>query len=119
MRVVTRWEWPDAFAGLRHDQIVAFQDALDNEQRLVRIDQQSIDWVGHLLAQVLEIDTAPHVRNKNNRTSAQQAARARCKMIITTWIDSGLVVVEQIAGLDKKKPDRVLEVAKVGTRHVP
>lgn len=117
VRVVTKWEWPNAFAGLRTDQIAAFQDALDNEQRLVRIDQQSIDWVGHLLAQVLEVDTAPRVRNKNNRTSAQQAARARCKTIITTWIDSGLLVVEQIAGLDKKKPDRVLEVAKVGTRH--
>ena len=87
VRVVTRWEWPNAFAGLTREQIVAFQDGLDCEQRLIRVDPQSPDWAGFLLARILNIDCAPFVRRKGDLSTDQIAARARCKELIKVWVD--------------------------------
>ncbi len=116
VRVVTRWEWPNAFAGLRNDQITAFQDALDAEARLIRLDPQSANWVGFLLARILDEDTRPAARRKSDLTAKQVAARSRCRQMINTWLESGLLVRDTMR--DERR-DRDVDIARVGARHEP
>ncbi|MEY9162821.1 hypothetical protein ABIE78_000940 [Sinorhizobium fredii] len=115
VRVVVPWRWPNPFDDVQSHHIVAFQDALEREETRNRASPQSTDWVGHLLAEILEIDTGRFAGAKANRTTTQNTARERCAQIIKQWMDSGLLVIEEIIRDGKK--DRKIPVVRVGTRY--
>ncbi|MEY9163117.1 hypothetical protein ABIE78_001236 [Sinorhizobium fredii] len=114
VRVVVPWRWPNAFDDVQSRHIIAFQDALEREETRIRSDQQSTDWVGHLLAEILDIDAGRFIRAKADRSDAQNAARSRCAEIIKEWIKSGILIEETVR--DEKK-SREIPVVRVGTRY--
>ncbi|PJR11504.1 AAA family ATPase [Sinorhizobium meliloti] len=114
VRVVVPWRWPNPFDDVQSHQIIAFQDALERNETRNRASQQSTDWVGHLLAEILELDTGRFIKSKDERSTAQNAARNRCAEIIKQWIDSGMLTEETVP--DEKK-GRDIPVVRVGTRY--
>jgi RecA-family ATPase len=113
VRVVVPWRWPNAFENVQSQQIIDFQDALEREKTRNRADQQSADWVGHLLAEILDIDAGRFIRAKDDRSAEQNAARSRCAEIIKTWIDSGMLIKETV----RNEKGKEIPVVRVGMRY--
>ena len=88
--VVTRWTWPDAFAGVTTSDLRAVQVAIAAGRW--RESPQAKDWAGHAVASVLKLDTT------------SKAHRAKIAGLLKTWISTGMLVV--IEGLDAKREKR-------------
>lgn len=82
---VRSWKWPDAFSGIstadaRRVQIEVAALA-DNPPRK---DSQSADWVGHIVARVLNLD------------SSDDGDRNRIKDLLKTWVKTGVLAITQV-----------------------
>jgi hypothetical protein len=77
--IVTRWEWPDVFAGITADDLLRVQHAV--HEKNYRASNKANDWVGHIVAEVLGLK----LDNKKDR--------ARVNSLLTTWIDEGALRV--------------------------
>lgn len=80
--VVAPWEWPDAFDGVTFATLAAVKARLAKGEW--KASDQADAWAGHVVAAVLNIDVGPS--KKPERTPAQNAARAKVRAIIKTWV---------------------------------
>lgn len=86
--VVVPWEWPDAFDGVRVQDLEAVKARLASG--VWKASEQADEWAGHAVAAVLGIDAGP--AKKGQRTPAQNAARAKVRELLKTWKRTGEVV---------------------------
>jgi AAA domain len=84
--VVAPWTPPDAFAGITVSDLLRCQHAIDGKN--YRAFDTARDWVGHVIATVLDIDVAT------------DAGKARIKQIIDTWLRNGALKKDGVT--DKK-----------------
>ena len=94
--VVVPWEWPDAFDGVDLTTLNAVKARLATGEW--RANEQADAWAGRAVAEVLSIDAGPPEKAK--RSKEQNAARARVRTMLKTWIRTG----------------ELLEVRKMDTR---
>lgn len=80
--VIASWDWPDAFDGINPAKAIAVREAITAEPERTRKDPQSIDWVGHLVGEVLGIDTD------------EKAGKDKVKSVIKAWLDTGVLANE-------------------------
>ncbi len=93
--VVTRWTWPDAFAGVTVSDLRAVQAAIAAGRW--RESPQAKDWAGHAVAAVLKID------------ATSKAHKAKIAGLLKTWISTGMLIV--VEGLDDaRRPRSFIEV---------
>lgn len=93
--VVTRWTWPDAFAGVTVSDLRGVQVAIAAGRW--RESPQAKDWAGHAVASVLKLD------------AANKAHRAKIAGLLKTWIATGALVI--VEGLDSaRRPRSFVEV---------
>jgi hypothetical protein len=95
--VVTRWTWPDAFAGVTVSDLRAVQAAIGAGRW--RQSPQAKDWAGHAVANVLKLDPT------------NRAHRAKIGSLLKTWIGTGALVV--VEGVDSRRERR--SFIEVGT----
>jgi hypothetical protein len=79
--VATRWEWPDAFSGIKVSDLLAVQTAIDAGR--YRENPQAKAWVGHPIAEVLGLNL--HLKEDRNRIIA----------MVKTWVANGALVTVQ------------------------
>lgn len=72
--VVSVWEWPDAFAGITAADARRVRAAVDASNPPPRMNPQASQWIGYLVADVLEIDVT------------DKANKERVKGMIRGWI---------------------------------
>ncbi len=83
--VLEPWQWPDAFANVTREDACRVQAALrEMEDEPPRLNTQSAQWVGHVVARVLSID------------ADDKAARNRIGAMVKTWIRTGVLEVVEI-----------------------
>jgi len=95
--VVTSWTWPDPMEGMKANDLLAVQRAVDGKK--YRQNVQAADWVGKAIAEVLDLDPT-------NATD-----RARIKHCITTWLASGALVASDFKD-EKGKIRPIIEVGE-------
>lgn len=88
--VVTVWEWPDVFEGMKATHLLAAQHAVAAGRW--RENVQAKDWVGHAIAKALNLDLG----NKRDR--------AKVRGLISRWLDSGALA--RVNALDSKRMER-------------
>lgn len=81
--VVVPWQWPDAFTDLSPDSAIAVRRALVTAPDRARESGQSKSWAGHLIGEVLGIDTS------------EKAGEAKVKTVIKAWLETGVLAREQ------------------------
>ncbi|HEX4197575.1 MAG TPA: AAA family ATPase [Caulobacteraceae bacterium] len=82
--VVERWQWPDALTDVTVDHLLEVQRRVSTGS--FRASDQANDWVGHVVADVLEVDLSDPV------------AKAKVKGAFATWTKNGLFGTEMRAG---------------------
>ncbi len=94
--VVTPWTWPDAFTGVTPAMAREVQKRI-SEGEDHRQSPQSELWAGSVVADVLGLDVE------------DEAARARIKLMLAKWIETGALKV--VTKPDKsRRPRKVIEV---------
>jgi hypothetical protein len=88
--VVTAWEWPSAFGGITADDLLRVQKAIAGGEW--RQSQTAKGWAGSAVAEVLGIDLT------------DQAAKARVKSLLRTWIENKALKV--VHRQDESRHDR-------------
>jgi len=92
---VEPWVWPDAFSNVTREDACRVQAALrEMEDEPPRLNTQSAQWVGYVVARVLGVD------------ADDKATRNRIGTMVKTWIKTGVLDVVEIrdarAGRDVK-----------------
>lgn len=95
--VVTRWQWPDPFEGVRATDLMAVQKAVDGGQWRENI--QATDWVGKAVAEALSLNLD------------DKADKQKVKGLLATWIKSGALVRMTVKD-DKSRERPVIEVGR-------
>ncbi len=95
--VACSWKWPDPFDGLSAWHLKEVQRRVD--QGRYRVDVRSKDWVGVMIAEVLEWDI--------------EKKRGRVKDILKQWMANGML--REAEGTDEKRNVRMF--VEVGTWH--
>lgn len=90
--VVEPWHPPNAFDGVTVSDLEAVQKLFRAGN--YRESDQSTEWGGYAVADVLSIDVGPGLKAKE-RSPAQSAARAKVKQILRTWMANGQVATEE------------------------
>lgn len=87
------WEWPDAFAGVALKDLLAVQNEIQRRCDAGRpprfSDQSGVDWVGHIVAEFLNLDAEDDKR--------------RIRKIVADWIKSGALVKSELEDEHRKK----------------
>jgi hypothetical protein len=82
--IVEPWKWPDAFAGVTAEDAARVRNAIAAmSMEPPRLDPQARTWVGHEVARVLRLD------------SNDKGDRERIKTLVRTWINTGVLAVEE------------------------
>jgi len=81
--VIAPWKWPEAFDGISPSHAIAAREAIMRANGEARESEQSNDWAGHIIGEILGID------------SRDKAGKAKIKTILKTWIASGVLAVER------------------------
>ncbi len=78
------WQWPDAFDGVSAIDAIRVHGLVASANPTPRFSSQSTNWVGKIVADVLGLDLE------------DKAHRARVNSMISTWIKTKVLVVEEI-----------------------
>lgn len=102
--VAAPWEWPDDFDGVSVRDLLAVQNIVDKRTQDGSpprfSDQSGFDWVGHIVAEVLDMD--------------HEADKKKIKRILAKWIENGALIKGQF--LDAKRMKRpCIEVGEWAT----
>lgn len=81
MPVVVPWSPPQAFEGISADDLRAVQERVGSGEW--RSSDQTTDWVGYAVADVLKLDVGKTVDKR------------RIKTLLTTWVRNGAFKIEQ------------------------
>jgi hypothetical protein len=93
--VACPWQWPELFEGISTDNAKAVQRAVADGKW--RKDPRSNEWVGHVVARALGLDT--------------DNDRKRLNAIIKEWLKNG--VLKEVEGQDEaRRPKWFVEVGK-------
>jgi len=103
--VVTRWQWPDAFAGVTVADIPKVQAAVAIGRW--REHQKAKDWVGYAVAQALGLD------------ASDKKQRAKIAAMLKQWIANGVLVVTEGTDAARMKRAFVEVGAEFATATVP
>ena len=91
--VAERWEFPDAFAGVQVKDLLAVQNEVQRRWDANRpprfSDQSGVDWVGHIVAEMLELDVEDDKR--------------RIKKILSDWMKAGALRKAEYEDEHRKK----------------
>lgn len=111
MRVVVPWRWPDPFSDVTTKDLLGFQGALAKEAERNRVSIQSPDWAGHLLGEVLGLDTGQGLKAKENLVPDQINARSKCGAILRKWQTTRAIVSTVI---EDRRRNRMVPILQVG-----
>lgn len=93
--VACPWKWPELFDGISTRHLIAVQKVVASGE--YRADPRSPEWVGHAVAQVLDIDA--------------ETSRKRISKLLREWIANGaLEAIEKLD--DKSRPRQFVVVGK-------
>ena len=95
--VVTRWQWPDPFEGVKASDLLAVQRKVDGG--VWRENSQAKEWVGIAVADVLGLDLQ------------DKAAKQKVKGLLARWLKEG-VLVKVMATDEHRKERPVIEVGR-------
>lgn len=93
---IEEWRWPDAFDGVTPHDALRVQGLVDIANPSARYSSQSTNWVGKIVAEVLGLD----VDDKNHR--------ARVNSMISTWIKSKVLMVEEVPDGRAGRPIKII-----------
>jgi len=108
--VCTAWVPPDAFDGLTIDDLDRVQQAIAACEEAPKANERSSDWAGCLVAETLDLDIGRALK-KNERNAAQNRARAKVRALLSGWLSSGALVVEE---QHSNRDGRTVKVIAVG-----
>lgn len=95
------WQWPDAFDGVTADDAKRIQSAIFAlGHDLPRENIQAANWVGKIVASVLDMDLS------------DKAEKAKVKTMIRHWIDTDVLCVEHIMDATKGREVPFVAVGK-------
>jgi hypothetical protein len=100
--VVTRWSWPDPLSDITPDHVRKVCAEIDGGS--YRKDVQATNWAGHVVGDVIGVDTGRGIRSKDALTADHRAARAKVSGLLSIWLKSGALRVE--IGMDNKGNER-------------
>lgn len=95
--VACPWSWPDLFDGVSMQKVREVQTAVSNGKW--RANARSPEWVGNIVATVLETDPT------------DEASRKRISKMLKEWLKTGALVEVEGVGPDRK-PTRFVEVGR-------
>ncbi len=87
---------PDAFEGVTIETLKDVQQAITDSDEPFAKDPRNSGWLGYKVAEVLGWDVAEGTTNKKERNLKQNNYRARIAKMISAWIKSGTLSVEEI-----------------------
>lgn len=93
--VVTAWTKPDDFADVKRADLVAVQAAIAMRDTPPAANPQNKDWIGYLVAEVLDLDIGAPGSTKANRAKEQNADRAKVSGVIDAWLRNRVLRPEQ------------------------
>lgn len=89
--VAEEWSWPDPLDDVSTDNLKEVQKCV--AERAYRHDPQSTDWVGKVIAEVLELDIEDPI------------AKGKIKAILKIWISNGVLkIVKKLDDNRKERP---------------
>jgi len=103
--VAEAWTAPTAQPGSAAD-LARVQAALAASPRPPRADQRSPEWVGWMVASVMELDVGGPDLPKEDRSPEQIAALARVRNTVAGWIACGGLVVREDMDPQSRKSRR-------------
>ncbi|RKF22728.1 hypothetical protein D6851_05895 [Altericroceibacterium spongiae] len=83
--VVEKWSPPDAFEGVKLDDLAMVQAAIAKRATLPAANPANKDWLGYLVAEALGLDIGAPGSTKADRDAQQNMARGRVTSLIRTW----------------------------------
>ncbi|PTR07770.1 helicase RepA family protein [Cereibacter azotoformans] len=105
--VCTAWTPPDAFEGVKLDDLRQVQDAIAARETPPAKAITSREWVGYVVADTLGLDVGEPGTTKDQQSPDQKAARTRVGSMINTWLRNGALRVETVRsprdGRDKQQ----------------
>lgn len=92
VHAVEPWKRPSPFEGVSNEHL----DSVIKEfqSKSYRKSEQSPDWGGHFVGELLDLDTGRGL-TKKEQTPSQIAARAKVKKLLATWLKAGSITVER------------------------
>jgi hypothetical protein len=86
--VATDWQPPDAFDGVKLDDLAKVQDAISTADHAPASNPNNSNWAGYIVAEVLDHDIGDPKSTKAERTTEQNQARYRVSSLLKQWIKS-------------------------------
>lgn len=94
--VCTAWNPPDAFEGVKLDDLHRVQLAIDARTTPPARTPTNRDWVGYLVADVLGLDIGTPGTTKAQRSKEQKAAWGRVSGMVNTWLRTKALRAETV-----------------------
>lgn len=110
--VCAPWTPPDAFDGVKVQDLKAVQDAIDALDEPPASAENAEKWVGFVVAKVLGLDVGEYGSLKRDRDAKQNSARARIRMMIKSWIKSEALLVEDAYSSRNGRKTKVVVVGE-------
>lgn len=85
------WAWPEAFAGVTVNDACRVRSAIAARDPAPRENVQAKEWCGHVVADVLGLDMS------------KPKDKARVKVMVKQWIETGVLAVERMVHGPKRK----------------
>lgn len=89
--VMRPWTWPEAFSGVTVNDACRVRSAIAAREIPPRKDVQAKDWAGHIVADVLGLDTG------------KKADKARVSAMLKKWIETDVLRVESVVLNEKNR----------------
>ncbi len=87
--VVEPWEWPDPFSDVTVEDLEAVKAKLKGGE--CRLDMRAKNWFGHVVADVLELDTS------------EPAVKSKIKQLMAVWISNNEFEIYEMADKSRRK----------------
>lgn len=92
--VATVWTPPDAFEGMTARDLMRVQHAIEASDIPPKANERASDWVGYTIGDTLNLDLGRDLK-KPERNTAQNIARAKVRQLLSGWLKSSALVIEQ------------------------
>lgn len=80
--VIVPWRWPDAAEGLSPQDAAAVRNAVMKSPDPLRENMRAQNWVGHLIGEVLGIDTS------------EKDGKAKVKSLLSSWLKEDVLAID-------------------------
>ncbi len=103
VQAVEKFTPADPLDDVRTDELEQVQKLFADHPGVYRVSDQSPEWAGFKVAEMLNLDIGAGISSKDNRNSDQNANRAKVKIILHKWKAAGAITVEARPD-DKRRP---------------